>query len=458
MHKYPPTVRYRRVGHRRCLPSRVATCCSTAVSLSSALVGWSRLQTGPTSSAAGNLDPSASPVVRIRTSTNGEPMRTQALKSIATRARTSRNWTIQSTPNLPGASQSGLSSVACTSPTSCMAVGLSDGDDQQTTLAEAWNGVAGSSRASRTQRGRRSKGSAPSPARRPTPVSPSAGTGPGSSSLRTYRRWQSAGTGRAGRWRAPPASHRTPWVRAWMGCRACPTRPAQPSNPLEQSPIVPLTRRSLRCGMGPTGRSKTRQPRQQRVLGRGFIDRGVVHFGGGMLRCRNQLKRTAGRTRAMNTQAQGQQHPLAARHSVRPDQGTKDPQKAPKADECNALITLRNASQVKTGPGSRPAASEFDKCVGDELGIRTFGLYQVELPAAAQTVCHDHTADGAEDASAVLHGSGVVVVDDREVPVGPGDFIAVTPGSTRYFRAGADGLIFIAMCAPTGSLDQHRES
>jgi uncharacterized cupin superfamily protein len=120
-------------------------------------------------------------------------------------------------------------------------------------------------------------------------------------------------------------------------------------------------------------------------------------------------------------------------------------------------FTLRNASQIKTGPGSHPAASKFDKCVGDELGIQTFGLYQVELPAAAETVSHDHIEDGAEDAYAVLHGSGVVVVDDREVPVGPGDFIAVTPESSRYVRAGTDGPIFIAMCAPTRSLDQHRQ-
>ena len=119
-------------------------------------------------------------------------------------------------------------------------------------------------------------------------------------------------------------------------------------------------------------------------------------------------------------------------------------------------FTLRNASQVKTGPGSHPAASEFDKCVGDELGIRAFGLYQVELPPAAETVCHDHTDDGAEDAYAILRGSGVVVVDDREVPVSLGDFIAVTPESTRYVRAGTEGLIFIAKCAPTGSFDQHR--
>ncbi|MGH8163327.1 MAG: cupin domain-containing protein [Rhodanobacteraceae bacterium] len=109
---------------------------------------------------------------------------------------------------------------------------------------------------------------------------------------------------------------------------------------------------------------------------------------------------------------------------------------------------MRNASEVAAGPGSHPAASQFDKCIGDELGIGAFGLYQVELPAGAQTVRHDHRDDRAEDAYAVLRGSGVVVIDDEEVEVGPGDFIAVTPDSTRYVRATRGGVVFIAMCAP----------
>ncbi|MBV9474140.1 MAG: hypothetical protein JO206_14325, partial [Solirubrobacterales bacterium] len=65
---------------------------------------------------------------------------------------------------------------------------------------------------------------------------------------------------------------------------------------------------------------------------------------------------------------------------------------------------LRKASELQLGPGSHRAASEYDKCVGDELGIRAFGLYQVELPGGAETVRHDHRGDGAEDAYAVLHG------------------------------------------------------
>lgn len=110
-----------------------------------------------------------------------------------------------------------------------------------------------------------------------------------------------------------------------------------------------------------------------------------------------------------------------------------------------------HASEVATQAGSHPAASTYDKCIGDELGVRAFGLYQVELPAGAETVCHDHREDRAEDAYAVLRGSGVVVVDDEEVRVAPGDFIAVTPDATRFARAGGNGLVFIAVCAPVAA-------
>src|ERR1700761_6792983 len=112
---------------------------------------------------------------------------------------------------------------------------------------------------------------------------------------------------------------------------------------------------------------------------------------------------------------------------------------------------LRNASEVTPGPGSHPAASEFDKGIGDALGITAFGLYQVELPGGAQTVDHDHRADRAQDAYAVLRGSGAVIVDGEATRVGPGDFIAVTPDSRRHVRADAGGLVFIAVCAPTPS-------
>ncbi|MDX6617777.1 MAG: hypothetical protein QOK36_163 [Gaiellales bacterium] len=110
---------------------------------------------------------------------------------------------------------------------------------------------------------------------------------------------------------------------------------------------------------------------------------------------------------------------------------------------CKAL----DAESVKAAPGPHPAASPYDKGIGAALGVRAFGLYQVELPPGAETVRHDHAADGAEDAYAIIHGNGTVVVDGEDVPVWPGRFIAVTPDSTRSVRAGDAGLVFIAVCA-----------
>jgi len=96
--------------------------------------------------------------------------------------------------------------------------------------------------------------------------------------------------------------------------------------------------------------------------------------------------------------------------------------------------------------GPHPAASPYDKDVGRALGIRAFGSYQVELPHGAETVSHHHRGDGAEDMYAVLRGTGLVVVDGEEVPVSPGQFIAITPDSIRHVRAGASGLVFSAVC------------
>ncbi|MGA2210704.1 MAG: hypothetical protein ABSH30_13810 [Acidimicrobiales bacterium] len=51
------------------------------------------------------------------------------------------SWSIQATPNPSGAQESGLSGVSCTLASACTAVGSStDSSDNQTTLAESWDG------------------------------------------------------------------------------------------------------------------------------------------------------------------------------------------------------------------------------------------------------------------------------------------------------------------------------
>lgn len=111
--------------------------------------------------------------------------------------------------------------------------------------------------------------------------------------------------------------------------------------------------------------------------------------------------------------------------------------------------TTIDVAAISPKPGPHPAASLYDKNIGQALGVRAFGVYQVELPPQAETVRHDHREDGAEDVYTILRGTGVVLVDDQEVPVAPGQCIAVTPDSARHVRAGADGLVFIAVCAST---------
>jgi uncharacterized cupin superfamily protein len=107
-----------------------------------------------------------------------------------------------------------------------------------------------------------------------------------------------------------------------------------------------------------------------------------------------------------------------------------------------------DASEIEANSGPHPAASAYDKRVGEALGVRAFGVYQIELPAGAETVRHDHSDDKAEDVYAIISGTGAVVVDGQEVPVQPGQFVAVTAESSRLVRAGESGLVFIAVCAP----------
>ncbi len=84
--------------------------------------------------------------------------------------------------------------------------------------------------------------------------------------------------------------------------------------------------------------------------------------------------------------------------------------------------------------------------MSEALGISAFEVYTVELPAGAETVLHDHLDDGVEDLYFVVSGDGWVIVDEEEVPLRPGLFVAVTVESARQVRAGSCGLSFVALC------------
>lgn len=106
-----------------------------------------------------------------------------------------------------------------------------------------------------------------------------------------------------------------------------------------------------------------------------------------------------------------------------------------------------DASSVPAGHGPHPAATPFDRRISEALHVTAFEVYQVELPAGAETVPHDHLDDRNDDVYVVVAGDGWVVIDGAEVAVEPGQFVSVELHHRRHLRAGSNGLTVIAICA-----------
>ena len=92
---------------------------------------------------------------------------------------------------------------------------------------------------------------------------------------------------------------------------------------------------------------------------------------------------------------------------------------------------------------------------GDPARSEQLGPYRIEAllsrdEARAGTVYRVHIAAGqttavsyhrvAEEYYFVLAGGGVAVLDGREYPLRPGDFLRLPPGTRHGFVAGAEGL------------------
>ena len=106
-----------------------------------------------------------------------------------------------------------------------------------------------------------------------------------------------------------------------------------------------------------------------------------------------------------------------------------------------------DATSIPAGNGPHPAGSPYDRRISDVLGVTAFEVYQVELPAGAETVPHNHLDDRNDDVYAVLASGGWVVIDGEAAPIAPGQFISVELHHTRHLRAGSHGLTVVAICA-----------
>ena len=60
---------------------------------------------------------------------------------------------------------------------------------------------------------------------------------------------------------------------------------------------------------------------------------------------------------------------------------------------------------------------------------------------------HDERESGQEEVYSALKGAGVIVVDGEEVPLEPGRYVLVEPGSTRQVVAGPEGLSYLIVGA-----------
>ncbi len=85
------------------------------------------------------------------------------------------------------------------------------------------------------------------------------------------------------------------------------------------------------------------------------------------------------------------------------------------------------------------------------LGVSAFGINLLHLAPGQSGTEHDESATGQEEVYVVLEGSGSVVVDGDEVPLAPGRYVFVPPGTMRQLRAGAEGLTWIGVGCQPGS-------
>lgn len=96
------------------------------------------------------------------------------------------------------------------------------------------------------------------------------------------------------------------------------------------------------------------------------------------------------------------------------------------------------------------------KLAGDELGVRTFGLQVLDLPAGfADYPEHDHVHDGQEEVYVVLDGSAELTVDGDTIQARAGSLVRVEPASRRRLVPGSQGVRVLAIgCRPGGEYER----
>jgi len=96
------------------------------------------------------------------------------------------------------------------------------------------------------------------------------------------------------------------------------------------------------------------------------------------------------------------------------------------------------------------------KLAGDELGVQSFGLQVLDLPAGfADYPEHDHADDRQEEVYVVLAGAAHLVVDGEQIQADAGSLVRFDPAATRKLVPGPDGVRVLAIgCVPGGDYER----
>ncbi|HOM17039.1 MAG TPA: cupin domain-containing protein [Thermoguttaceae bacterium] len=110
-------------------------------------------------------------------------------------------------------------------------------------------------------------------------------------------------------------------------------------------------------------------------------------------------------------------------------------------------MEVKNLSEVrafitKDGSEIRELLAYRNSC------IRNQSLAEAKLPPGASTTAHRHQK--TEEIYYILEGRGRMRLDAETRSVGPGDAIAIPPGSVHQITNTGEGVLkFLCCCAPT---------
>ncbi len=113
---------------------------------------------------------------------------------------------------------------------------------------------------------------------------------------------------------------------------------------------------------------------------------------------------------------------------------------------------MADVTVKKVGEMDSIARGAF-KRAGDELEVGAFGMNVIDFPPDAGEGAyphHDHTHDDQEEVFIAWRGSGVITVDDDEIPLDEETVVRVGAAPMRKVRSGPDGLRLLIISGVPG--------